>query len=95
MLGIANAMYAFGGTDGGKSGIVSRSMKAADIRETVIHISEEMPRPGRRVPQVMSLTMLLGLFTTLPLMIALNIFITDFQAVIDSPVPSIEIVYQA
>lgn len=54
-----------------------------------------MPRPGRRVPQVMSITMILGLLTTLPLMIALNLFITDFQVVIDAPVPSIEIVYQA
>lgn len=54
-----------------------------------------MPRPGRRVPQVMSITMILGLVTTLPLMIALNLFITDFQAVINAPVPSIEIVYQA
>lgn len=54
-----------------------------------------MPHPGRRVPQVMSMTMVLGLLTTLPLMIALNLFITDFQAVIDSPVPSIELIYQA
>lgn len=67
----------------------------ADSQRTAIHISEEMPHPGRRVPQVMSMTMVLGLLTTLPLMIALNMFITDFQAVIDSPVPSIELIYQA
>jgi choline transport protein len=95
ILGISNAMYAFGGTDGGEFVVWMPLGKIADIYGIVIHISEEMPRPGRRVPQVMSMTMLLGLFTTLPLMIALNLFITDFQAVIDSPVPSIELVYQA
>jgi choline transport protein len=61
----------------------------------VIHISEEMPQPGRRVPQVMTITMFLGLFTALPLMVALMFFITDLDAVTNAAVPSIEIVYQA
>ena len=77
VLGIANAMYAFGGTDG------------------VIHISEEMSQPGRRVPQVMSATIVIGLATTLPLIIALMFCMKDLSAVVASPLPSLEAVYQA
>lgn len=54
-----------------------------------------MPQPGRRVPQVMSMTMILGLLTSLPLMIALMVFVTDLDAVANAPVPSIEVVLQA
>lgn len=61
----------------------------------MIHISEEMPQPGRMVPQVMSMTMILGLLTSLPLIIALMVFVTDLDAVANAPVPSIEVVLQA
>ncbi|KAK1847970.1 hypothetical protein CCHR01_09404 [Colletotrichum chrysophilum] len=75
-LGIANAMYAFGGTDG------------------VIHISEEMPHPGRRVPQVMMLTMIIGLATAFPLFLSLMFYMEDFSAVISSRLPSLELINQ-
>ncbi|KAK5677213.1 hypothetical protein LTS10_010402 [Elasticomyces elasticus] len=77
VLGIANAMYAYGATDG------------------AMHISEEISQPGRRIPQVMIMTMVIGLLTSLPLMIALCLFITDLDAVRYAPLPSMEIVYQA
>ncbi|KIX04733.1 uncharacterized protein Z518_05603 [Rhinocladiella mackenziei CBS 650.93] len=77
LLGVTNAMYAFGGTDG------------------VIHISEEMAQPGRRVPQVMSGTMFIGLLTTLSLFLVLMFCMNDLDAVISSSLPSLEIVYQA
>ncbi|KAK6371625.1 hypothetical protein LTS17_008877 [Exophiala oligosperma] len=77
LLGITNAMYTFGGTDG------------------AIHISEEMSQPGRRVPQVMGATMLVGILTALPIMLALMFCMNDLDAVINSPLPSLEIVYQA
>ncbi|PPJ61050.1 hypothetical protein CBER1_01960 [Cercospora berteroae] len=77
VLGIANSMYAYGGTDG------------------VIHISEEIPRPGRKVPQLMVTTMLIGLLTSMPLFIVLNIFMTDVNAVRTSASPAIEILNQA
>ncbi|KAG6354403.1 hypothetical protein INS49_004420 [Diaporthe citri] len=77
VLGITNAMYAFGATDG------------------VIHISEEMPQPGKRVPQVMIMTMLIGLLTTLPLVIMLMYYMADLEAVTASALPSLEIVSQA
>ncbi|KAF0316201.1 amino acid transporter [Colletotrichum asianum] len=75
-LGIANAMYAFGGTDG------------------VIHISEEMPHPGRRVPQVMMLTMIIGLATAFPLFLSLMFYMKDFSAVTSSRLPSLELINQ-
>ncbi|EXJ78191.1 hypothetical protein A1O3_09352 [Capronia epimyces CBS 606.96] len=77
MLGVTNAMYAFGATDG------------------AIHISEEITHPGRRVPQVMGMTMAIGFMTAFPLLLALCFFIKDLDAVVSSPLPSMEIVYQA
>ncbi|KAL2273683.1 hypothetical protein FJTKL_04140 [Diaporthe vaccinii] len=77
VLGIINAMYAFGATDG------------------VIHIREEMPQPGKRIPQVMIMTMLIGLLTTLPLVVMLMYYMTDLEAVTASALPSLEIVSQA
>lgn len=63
--------------------------------DAVIHISEEMPQPGKRVPQVMIMTMLIGLFTTLPLVVMLMYYMTDLEAVTASALPSLEIVSQA
>ncbi|RDW93098.1 uncharacterized protein DSM5745_00420 [Aspergillus mulundensis] len=77
MLGICNAMYAFGGTDG------------------ALHIAEEMVNPGRRVPQIIMSTLLIGLVTTLPLFIALLLFSTDTAAIVNSQLPSAELLYQA
>ncbi|OAG08777.1 amino acid transporter, partial [Paraphaeosphaeria sporulosa] len=77
LLGISNAMYAYGGTDG------------------AIHISEEMPSPGRGVPQVMNVTVWIGLFSSVPLIIALLFCITDLDAITSSPLPSLEIIFQA
>jgi choline transport protein len=39
--------------------------------------------------------MFIGLFTSLPLFIALMYFMTDLDAVRTSPLPSMELVYQA
>ncbi|KAF2120327.1 amino acid/polyamine transporter I [Lophiotrema nucula] len=77
LLGISNAMYTFGGTDG------------------AIHISEEVHQPGRRIPQVMSATMFIGLLTSLPLFIALMFCMTSLDGVLSSPLASLETVYQA
>lgn len=54
-----------------------------------------MTQPGRRVPQVIIMTMFIGLFTALPLFIALMHFMTDLDAVRSAPLPSLELVYQA
>lgn len=107
LLGISNAMYAFGGTDGGKiylanpmllrlfySKTLNPMFLEANQIDTAIHISEEMHNPGKRVPQVMMATMGIGLLTTLPLMIAIMFCMSDLDAVIKSPLPSLEIIYQ-
>lgn len=41
------------------------------------------------------MTMFIGLLTSLPLFIALMFFMTDLDAVRHSPLPSMEIIYQA
>lgn len=60
----------------------------------MIHISEEMHQPGRRVPQVMIATMFIGLLTSLPLMLVLVYCMTSLQGVIESPLASLEIILQ-
>lgn len=61
----------------------------------VIHISEEMHQPGKRVPQVVLATMAIGLTTTLPLFLVLLFSMTDLDGVRDSALPSLEIMLQA
>jgi choline transport protein len=92
-LGISNAMYAYGGTDGGKYFTLPNMKRSLML--LAIHISEEMPSPGRRVPQVMSVTIWIGLLSSVPLIIALLFSITNLDAVASSPLPSLEIIYQA
>lgn len=43
----------------------------------------------------MMTTLLIGLLTALPLMIALMFCMNDLDAVLKSPLPSLEIIYQA
>lgn len=77
MLGISNAMYAFGGTDG------------------AIHIAEETSAPGKRLPQVMNLTILIGVSTALPLMVVMMLVMQDMEEVIASGLPIAQIYIQA
>ncbi|RKL23004.1 hypothetical protein BFJ68_g1208 [Fusarium oxysporum] len=74
---------------------ISNGMYAFGGTDGAIHISEEMTQPGRRVPQVIIMTMFIGFFTALPLFIALMYFMTDLDAVRSAPLPSLELVYQA
>ncbi|RSL81714.1 hypothetical protein CEP52_017138 [Fusarium oligoseptatum] len=74
---------------------ITNCMYAFGATDGAIHISEEMSHPGRRVPQVIIMTMFIGLLTSLPLFIALMFFMTDLDAVRHSPLPSMEIIYQA
>ncbi|KPM37242.1 hypothetical protein AK830_g9303 [Neonectria ditissima] len=88
------------GTSGWNSGTawllgITNCMYAFGGADGAIHISEEMSQPGRRVPQIIIMTMLIGLTTCLPLFIALMFFMTDLKAVATSPLPSMELIYQA
>ncbi|GAW17731.1 hypothetical protein ANO14919_071970 [Xylariales sp. No.14919] len=74
---------------------ITNSLYAFGGTDGAIHISEEMVQPSRRVPQVIIMTMFIGVVTALPLFIALMYFMTDLDAVRDSALPSMELVYQA
>ncbi|PWY89689.1 choline transporter [Aspergillus sclerotioniger CBS 115572] len=73
---------------------ITNSLYAFGGTDGVIHICEELPRPGRRVPQVMIMTMIIGLLTSLSLFIALMFFIEDMDAVRNASIPSMELIYQ-
>ncbi|PYI01459.1 choline transporter, partial [Aspergillus sclerotiicarbonarius CBS 121057] len=73
---------------------ITNSLYAFGGTDGVVHICEELPQPGRRVPQVMIMTMVTGLVTSLSLFIALVFFIEDMDAVRQASLPSLEIIYQ-
>ncbi|KAK5996415.1 Choline transport protein [Cladobotryum mycophilum] len=74
---------------------VSNCMYAYGGTDGAIHISEEIHQPGRRVPQVIAMTLVIGLVTSFSLFLALMYFMIDLHAVSTSPLPSIELIYQA
>lgn len=94
LLAISNSMYAFGGTDGGNFPPSKLLGPCLQLTILVIHISEEIPRPGRRVPQVMLMTMVIGIITCLSLFIVIMFFLDDMDAIQGSTLPSLELVYQ-
>ncbi|KAI9370833.1 amino acid/polyamine transporter I [Aspergillus egyptiacus] len=73
---------------------ICNGMYAFGGTDAALHISEEMQHPGRRVPQIIIAIMIIGLVTTLPLFTALLLFSSDTKAMINSPLPSVELVYQ-
>ncbi|KAL4929652.1 amino acid permease-domain-containing protein [Aspergillus undulatus] len=88
------------GETGWRSGVawmlgVCNGMYAFGGTDAALHISEEMANPGRRVPQIIMATLLMGLLTTLPLFIALLLFARDTNAIVEAPLPSFELIYQA
>ncbi|KAJ5380098.1 uncharacterized protein N7496_002526 [Penicillium cataractarum] len=60
-----------------------------------VHIAEEIPSPGRKVPLVINLTIILGVFTLVPWIIAMTAVIQDMEAVQNAFLPSLELFYQA
>ncbi|GKZ17763.1 hypothetical protein AbraIFM66951_010831 [Aspergillus brasiliensis] len=73
---------------------INNSMYAYGSTDAVIHICEELPQPGRRVPQVMIMTLAIGAVTSISLFVALMFFVNDIDAVRDASLPSLELVYQ-
>ncbi|KAB8262170.1 choline transporter [Aspergillus pseudonomiae] len=73
---------------------ISNAMYAFGGVDGVIHICEEIPKPGKRVPQIMVMTMMIGLLTCLPVFIVFMYFTIDMEAVREAPLPSLELVYQ-
>ncbi|KAJ5107336.1 hypothetical protein N7456_004011 [Penicillium angulare] len=73
---------------------ISNAMYAYGGIDGVIHISEEMPRPGKNIPRVILLTMSIGLFTVFSLLTVLMLFQIDMDAVRSAALPSLELIYQ-
>ncbi|KAL2814851.1 amino acid permease-domain-containing protein [Aspergillus cavernicola] len=74
---------------------ICNGMYAFGSTDGALHISEEMQHPGRRVLQIIIATLIIGIATTLPLFIALLLFSSDADAIVNSPSPSAELIYQA
>ncbi|KAL4804026.1 amino acid/polyamine transporter I [Aspergillus unguis] len=62
---------------------------------TVVHVAEEVPRPGRGIPLAINTTMAVGIITTIPFVVVLLLGIHDIQAVQEAWIPSLEAFYQA
>ncbi|KAK2933432.1 hypothetical protein FoTM2_007893 [Fusarium oxysporum f. sp. vasinfectum] len=61
----------------------------------VTHIAEELPNPGRKLPQILSMSMAMGVVIVIPWTVAMLFSIKDMQAVQSSFLPSFEVFYQA
>ncbi|PLB49685.1 amino acid transporter [Aspergillus steynii IBT 23096] len=59
------------------------------------HIAEELPHPGRKLPQVINMTVLIGVVTAVPWAVAMVAVIQDIEAVQKAFLPSLEVFYQA
>jgi choline transport protein len=58
------------------------------------HVAEEMPNPGRGVPRVMTLTMLIGMVTAFMWTLAFMFSASDLEEVSLSYLPILTIYYQ-
>ncbi|KAH7121531.1 amino acid/polyamine transporter I [Dactylonectria macrodidyma] len=61
----------------------------------VTHIAEELPNPGRKLPQVLNMSMATGVVIAIPWTVAMLFCIKDMEAVQTSFLPSFEVFYQA
>ena len=94
VVGNQQLYVCIGGTDGGNFSPSQLLGPCLQLTILVIHISEEIPRPGRRVPQVMLMTTVIGIITCLSLFIVFMFFFDDMDAIQGSTLPSLELVYQ-
>ncbi|KAJ2989390.1 hypothetical protein NUW58_g3491 [Xylaria curta] len=90
----------FNGVSGWPRGVawilsISNAMYAFASTDAVIHVAEEMKHPGKAIPQVMNLTMFIGIVTALPFVIVMMLVVKDIDAVRSAPLPSLELFYQA
>ncbi|KAF9871507.1 Choline transport protein [Colletotrichum karsti] len=106
-LGMSNGNYAPGtillenrGVSGWNPGVgwllsIAAALYCFTANGAVTHIAEELPDPGRKLPQVLNMTMGMGLFVSIPWIAAMLLSIRDLEAVQSSFLPSIEVFYQA
>ncbi|KAL8710611.1 MAG: hypothetical protein Q9220_004835 [cf. Caloplaca sp. 1 TL-2023] len=82
------------GTSGWSTGTAWLRRYAYAGIDGAIHIAEEIPRPGKNIPQAMNLTVAIGFMTAFPFTLALMFGMTDIDAVLGSNLPNAEIFYQ-
>ncbi|KAF5989497.1 choline permease [Fusarium bulbicola] len=61
----------------------------------VTHIAEELPSPGRKLPQVLNMSIAMGIVIVVPWTVAMLYSINDLAAVQSSFLPSFEVFYQS
>lgn len=62
--------------------------------DSASHIAEEVPQPGKKVPQTMCMTLLIGVLTSLPWTLAFMFSIQDLNKVRTSALPIMEVYLQ-
>ncbi|KAL9059283.1 MAG: hypothetical protein Q9206_001559 [Seirophora lacunosa] len=87
------------GTSGWNAGTawvlgVGNALYAYGGIDAAIHIAEEIPQPGKNIPQAMNLTVLIGFVTAFPMSLALMFSMKDMDSIINSKLPSAELFYQ-
>ncbi|KAF5633465.1 choline permease [Fusarium sp. NRRL 25303] len=90
----------FDGTSGWPDGVawvmsIGNAMYAFASMDAVIHVAEEMHHPGKAIPRAMNLTMIIGLLTSVPFILAMMFVIKDLDAVRAAHLPSLEVFHQA
>ena len=62
--------------------------------DSASHIAEEVPQPGKKVPQTMCMTIIIGILTSLPWTLAFMFSITDLDKVYTAALPIMEVYLQ-
>ncbi|KAK1848901.1 amino acid transporter [Colletotrichum chrysophilum] len=96
----ASQIIKFDGASGWPNGMawfmsIGNAMYAFASLDAVIHIAEEMHHPGKEIPRVINWTLMIGLVTSVPFIIAMMFVIKDVEAVRGAILPSLEAFYQA
>ncbi|KIV82016.1 hypothetical protein PV11_04157 [Exophiala sideris] len=74
---------------------ICNALYAFVATDAAVHIAEEMQRPSSQLPFILNTTILIGFVTTLPLILAMMFTVRSIDDVLASPLPSLEVYYQA
>ncbi|KAI9150864.1 Choline transport protein [Paramyrothecium foliicola] len=96
----ASFLLTFNGVSGWSRGpawvmSIGNAMYAFASLDAVIHVAEEMHHPSKAIPRAMNLTMIIGLVTSVPFIIAMMFVVKDLDAVRSAHLPSLELFHQA
>ena len=95
LLGVGACMYTFLATVSMKSPQTLQSYTDLELQDSATHIAEEMPNPGKGVPQAIGLTMVIGITTSFLWTIAFMFSTSDLEEVSYSYLPILTVYFQA